>query len=159
MSHRTMAHDTLTLARRYEASPARVFAVWADPEARLAWGAPSEDVTLVQEAADFSVGGEDIAVCVVGGEPAFRVHTRYLDIVPDRRIVLSEVIEAAEGDGRREGVSLVGAEMMPDGGGTRLALTIQTTALDGSDLAQGVEEGWGHALDALGRLAAGAAVA
>ena len=156
MSHRTMAHDTVTLTRRYEASPARVFAAWADPEARRAWGAPSEDVTLVQKAADFSVGGEDVHVCVVGGEPAARVHTRYFDIVPDRRIVLSEVIEA---DGRREGVSLVGAETIPDGEGTLLALTIQTTALDGSDIAQGVEEGWGHALDALGRLAAGAAVA
>lgn len=156
MSHRTMAHDTLTLTRRYEASPARVFAAWADPEARRAWGAPSEDVTLVQEAADFSVGGQDVHVCVVGGEPVARVHTRYLDIVPDRRIVLSEVIE---GDGRREGVSLVGAEMIPEGEGTRLALTIQTTALDGSDLARGVEAGWGSSLDALGRLVSGAAVA
>lgn len=153
-AHTTIAHDTVTMARRYDAPPTRVFAAWADAEARREWGAPSAEVTLVHEAADFSVGGEDVSVCMADGAAVARVHTRYLDIVPDRRVVLTEVIE---GDGRREGVCLVGAEMIPDGAGTRLVLTVQTMALDGAGLARGVEEGWGHALDRLGRLAAGVA--
>ena len=147
MTHRSVTHDTFALTCRYEAPPARVFAAWADADARRRWGAPFAGAALEHEAADFSVGGEDVAICVVDGEPAARVVTRYLDIVPERRIVLSEVIES---DGRTEGVSLVSVEMAPEGDGTALTVTIQTAALDGSGLEGGVREGWAHSLDALG---------
>ena len=57
MTHETIAHDTVTLERRYAAPPQRVFGAWADPEAVRRWGAPSEDVTLRHEATDFRAGG------------------------------------------------------------------------------------------------------
>ena len=147
MTNRTVTHDTFTLRRRYGAPPGRVFAAWADAEARRRWGAPFEGVTLEFEAADFSVGGEDVVVCVADGAPVARVRTRYLNIVSERRIVLTEVVES---DGRTDGVSLVSVEMAPEPDGTALILTVQTAALDGSGLEGGVREGWARALDALG---------
>lgn len=43
-------------------------------------------------------------------------------------------------------------ELTADDAGTHLALTVQTAALDGSGLEQGVDEGWGSAIDNLSRL-------
>ncbi len=147
MSHETMVHRTSTMERTYAASPARVFRAWADPDIRRLWGSPSDEVEIRNEAADFRVGGEDVQLCMVGGEVAARVAGRYLDIVADARIVYSEAI--SEGD-TLLGVSLVSAEFVATGGGTRLVLTLQTVAVDGSDLLDGVVAGWTSALDRLG---------
>jgi uncharacterized protein YndB with AHSA1/START domain len=148
MTHTTMAHRTSTLERTYGASPARVFRAWEDPEVRRIWGSPSDEVQIRNEAADFRVGGEDVQVCMVGDEAVARVVGRYLDIVPEARIVYSEAI--SEGD-TLLGVSQVSAEFIAAGSGTRLVLTLQTVAVDGSDLLDGVAEGWTSALDRLGR--------
>jgi uncharacterized protein YndB with AHSA1/START domain len=114
---------------------------------RRIWGSPSDEVEIINEAADFRIGGEDVQLCRVGGEVVARVVGRYLDIVPDARIVYSESI--SEGD-ILLGVSLVSAEFIAAGGGTRLVLTLQTAALDGSDLLEGVKAGWSSALARLG---------
>ena len=147
MTHQTLAHRTETLEQTYAASPARVFRAWEDPEVRRIWGSPSDEVEIFNEAADFRIGGEDVQLCIVGGETVARVVGRYLDIVPERRIVYSESI--SEGDVLL-GVSLVSAEFIAAGGGTRLVLTLQTAALDGSDLLEGVLAGWSSALERLG---------
>lgn len=147
MTHQTMVHRTETLERTYAASPARVFRAWEDPEVRRIWGAPTDDVVIRNDAADFRVGGEDIQSCIVGGEAVATVVGRYLDIVPDTRIVYSEAISEAD---RLQGVSLVSAEFVGSGSGTRLVLTLQTVAVDGSGLLEGVKEGWTNALERLG---------
>lgn len=147
MTHKTMAHRTSTLERTYAASPARVFRAWEDPDLRRVWGSPSDEVQIRNDAADFRVGGEDRQSCMVGGEAVATVAGRYLDIVPDGRIVYSEAI--SEGD-TLMGVSLVSAEFIAAGSGTQLVLTLQTVAVDGSDLLEGVEAGWTSALDRLG---------
>ena len=69
-------------------------------------------------------------------------------IVMDRRIIYTEVISEP---GKVQGMSLVSAEFIPAGSGTRLVLTLQTVAVDGSDLLDGVETGWSSALDRLGQ--------
>lgn len=143
MTHQTMVHRTETLEATYAASPARVFRAWEDPEVRRIWGSPSDEVTIRNEAADFRVGGEDVQLCMVGGEAVARVVGHYLDIVPDARIVYSEAISEGE---TLLGVSLVSAEFIAEGSGTRLVLTLQTVAVDGSDLLEGVLQGWTSAL-------------
>jgi uncharacterized protein YndB with AHSA1/START domain len=147
MSHQSMVHRTATMERTYASSPARVFAAWADPEIRRLWGSPSDDVQIRNDAADFRVGGEDVQTCLVEGRPVATVSGRYHDIVPDARILYTEVIRD---EVRLQGMSLVSAEFIADGRGTRLLLTLQTVAVDGSDLLEGVEEGWSSALDRLG---------
>ncbi len=37
----TIAHATIVMERAYAAAPARVFAAWADVEARKRWSAPA----------------------------------------------------------------------------------------------------------------------
>lgn len=147
MTHNLIAHRTTTLERSYAASPARVFNAWENPELRRVWSSPSDEVQIRNDAADFRVGGEDIQSCMVEGYAVATVVGRYLDIVPGARIVYSESI--SEGT-TLLGVSLVSAEFITEGSGTRLVLTLQTAALDGSDLLEGVEEGWTSALDRLG---------
>jgi len=151
MSHDTIRHDTDTMERTYAASPAHVFDAWADPEKRRIWGSPSDEIDLRIEAADFSVNGEDITSCMMGDEAIAIVRAHYLDIVPERRIIYNESISSLEA---LEGVSLVAAEFLPEGRGTRLVLTLQTLAVDGSDLLEGVQEGWTSALLRLGVLVA-----
>lgn len=147
MTHETMRHRTETMERTYAASPARVFRAWEDPEIRRVWGSPSQDVQIRNEAADFRVGGEDVQLCMVGDDAVARVVGRYLNIVANARIVYSEAI--SEGD-TLLGVSLVSVEFIAAGRGTRLVLTLQTAAVDGSDLLDGVVQGWTSALDRLG---------
>ncbi len=150
-THDTIALSTFTLERTLKASPARVFRAWAEPEQRAVWAAPEEGITLRIDAADFSVGGQDKTVCVAGGEDAYFVNGRYYDIVPDARIVMTETIATPEG---RLGVSLVSAEFIASGEGCTLVLTVQTSALDGSGLEDGVNEGWTASLDTLAAMLA-----
>ena len=143
MSHDTIRHGSLTIEKTYAASPSRVFGAWADPEMRRIWGSPSDEIDLRIDAADFSVGGEDVSTCMMGDEAIAIVRGRYHDIVTDRRIIYTEIIASMEAI---EGACLVSAEFQPDGQGTRLVLTLQTAALDGADLLEGIQEGWESAL-------------
>ena len=147
MTHASMMHATRVMERTYAASPARVFRAWEDPEVRRLWGTPSDEVEIRNDAADFRIGGEDVQSCMVGGEAVATVVGRYHDIVPDRRIIYTEVISEP---GTLQGMSLVSAEFIPAGNGTRLVLTLQTVAVDGSDLLDGVAAGWTSALERLG---------
>lgn len=143
MTHHTARHGTATLEKGLSATPARVFAAWADPEQRKIWGAPSDEIDMRIDAADFSVGGEDVTTCLAGGEAVAIVRGRYHDIVPDQRIVYTEIIASMD---TLEGACLVTAEFLPEGAGTRLVITLQTVALDGSTLLEEAQEGWGSAL-------------
>ena len=53
MTERSVTHAKFVVERTYDASPARVFAAWADPAAKARWfGQPDEF--------DFTVGGREI---------------------------------------------------------------------------------------------------
>ena len=43
MTDRSVTHATFVVERGYDASPARVFAAWADPEAKARWFASPEE--------------------------------------------------------------------------------------------------------------------
>ena len=143
MTHHTAQHGTATLEKGRSASPARVFAAWADPDQRKVWGSPSDEIDMRIDAADFTVGGEDVTTCLAGGEAVAVVRGRYHDIVPDKRIVYTEIISSMDA---LEGACLVTAEFLAEGAGTRLVVTLQTVALDGSTLLEEAQEGWGSAL-------------
>lgn len=144
----SVIHDTLVLERDYVATPARVFAAFADPAARLRWGPPSDTVRMIYEATDFRVGGQDIAWCGSGEALSYRVDTRYEDIVPDTRLVMTETVSTG---GVRLSVSLITITLIASPGGTRLVLTDQIAALDDSDMVAGSRVGWSASLDNLSR--------
>ncbi|MBI5283564.1 MAG: SRPBCC family protein [Chloroflexi bacterium] len=147
MTERSTRHATVVVERTFEAPPARVFAAWEDVDARTRWGVPAGDEIVFDES-DFRVGGRDISRCGPAGDLSFLLEWRYQDIVPAERIVLTEI--AADG-ATRLSVSLLTAEFKPAGSSTRLVLTLQVVALDGSDILDGFESGWTEVLENLAR--------
>jgi uncharacterized protein YndB with AHSA1/START domain len=140
------AHDTIVMERTYKASPQRVFAAWASVEARERWSPPSPEIRVVYDSHNFRVGGIDVVRCGESGDMRFLAHVWYADIIPDRRIVMAERVSEA---GKRVSAALITVELRPSGRDTLLALTLQITAIDGSDMLAGYRQGWGAALDNL----------
>jgi uncharacterized protein YndB with AHSA1/START domain len=143
MSERSVEHATFTVKRTYEATPARVFAAWAEPAAKARWfGSGAND----EHELDFRIGGREWSR---GGAPNGETYTfeaRYQDIVPDERIVYAYEMQL---EGTRISVSLGTVQLKPDGGGTQLTYTEQGAYLDGLDTPAQREHGTGALFDAL----------
>ena len=147
MNERSVTHATFVVERTYDASPARVFAAWADPAAKARWFAGPAEWGTAEFELDFRVGGREINR---GGPPGGPVHSfdaRYHDIVPNQRIVYAYDLYL---DDKRISVSLATVEFKPEGAGTRLIFTEQGAFLDGHDTSAPREQGTGDLLDALG---------
>jgi uncharacterized protein YndB with AHSA1/START domain len=143
-----LAHATLVMERSYPASPARVFAAWESAEARARWSAPTPEITIKYEQADFREGGRDVVRCIEAGKADFLAEVHYLDIRRDRHIVFAESVANGE---RRVSAALVSVEIAPQGARARLTLTLQIASFDGADMTAGYNEGWSAALDNLAR--------
>lgn len=144
----TLAQETIILERTYKATPARVFEAWRDPVARERWSKPSDDTGLVYEQADFRVGGEDISRCGPKDDMRFLARVRYLEIVPDARIVVAESI--AE-NGKMSAASLIVIDFEAVGQSTRMTVTMHVSGLDGPEFVEGYREGWNPTLDNLAK--------
>jgi uncharacterized protein YndB with AHSA1/START domain len=143
----SVTHSTFSLERTYDASPARVFAAFADPEQKAVWFAgPPEWATPVYEF-DFRVGGRERNSGGPKEGPVHHFEALYYDIVPDERIVYSYEMHL---DDKRISVSLATIELAPAGDGTRLTLTEQGAYLDDFDDPKLRENGTGQLLEALG---------
>jgi uncharacterized protein YndB with AHSA1/START domain len=140
-------HATITLERTYPAPIERVFEEFADPVARARWSPPSNDV-LIYEETDFREGGRDIFRCGPKNDPKFRGETSYHLIVPNKRVVSSETLDA---DGQRLAVSLTTLDFEPAGEGTNLRVTVQLVSLVGPGMIVGYEDGNKSALENLSR--------
>jgi uncharacterized protein YndB with AHSA1/START domain len=142
MSERSTIHSTFVVERVYDASPARVFDAWADPEAKSQWfGPPSAS----GHSLDFAVGGSEHLAVTMDGD-VYTYDARYQDIVPEQRIVHTYDMHRNED---RISVSLATIEFAPEGAGTRLTLTEQGVYLDGHDTPEQREHGTREFLDAL----------
>lgn len=147
MTERSVTHATFTITRHYNASPARVFAAWAEKDRKAQWFGSHEGWTSQGHSVDFRTGGrEHLSIAAADGV----VHTfdaRYQDIVPDERIVYSYDMHLND---TRISVSLATVELKPDSKGTRLVFTEQGAFLDGHDNAGQREAGTLSLLDNLG---------
>jgi uncharacterized protein YndB with AHSA1/START domain len=147
VTERSVTHAAFVVERSYPASPARVFAAWADPAAKARWFASPEEWGRDEFELAFRVGGREVSR---GGPPGGPVHTyeaHYQDIVPIERIVYSYSMSL---DQTLISVSLATVELKPEAAGTRLVLTEQGAYLDGYDDTGQRERGTGELLDALG---------
>ncbi len=144
----TVAHATIVMERTYSAAPARVFCAWADAEAKARWSAPTGDVVIKYEAADFREGGRDVVRCIEPNQPDYVATVHYLDLRTDSRIVFAE--EVSNG-ATRVSAALISIELTPKGAGTHLLLTMQIASFDGSNMEQGYQFGWSAALDNLAK--------
>jgi len=142
----SVEHGTICLERVYKAAPARVFAAWAEPAARAKWDVPGRWI-ITEQTFDFREGGREVKRFGPAGDPRFVAETRYVDIVPEQRIVYAYGMTSR---GERISVSLTTVEFSPSAGGTHLVLTEQVTFLDGRDNAINREEGLASMLDKIG---------
>jgi len=143
---RSVEHGTIRLERVYKAAPARVFAAWAEPAARARWDVPGRWI-IAEQTFDFREGGYEVKRFGPREDPRFVAETRYVDIVPERRIIYAY---GMTNRGERISVSLTTVEFSPSAGGTRLVLTEQIAFLDGRDNAINREEGLSSMLDKIG---------
>jgi uncharacterized protein YndB with AHSA1/START domain len=143
MSDRSVAHATFAIERVYDASPARVFEAWADPEAKKRWFGPEEKGRYEL---DFRVGGQEHLTIGTPDGPTYRFDASYQDIVPDERIVYAYDMHR---DDTRISVSLATVELVSAGAGTRLRFTEQAAFLDGQDTPGERERGTGTLLENL----------
>ena len=143
MSDRSATHSTFVIERDYDAAPARVFAAWADVNAKGQWFGPGGDHG---HALDFREGGRERFEAGVAGA-VYSYDALYEDIVPDERIVYTYNMRR---DGVRMSVSVTTVELLADGRGTHLRYTEQGVFLDGEDTPEQREHGTGELLDKLG---------
>ena len=147
MNERHVTHATFTIERTYDASPARVFAAWADPAAKRRWFAGPGEAGTSEHQLDFQVGGRESNRGRPPGGPIYTFEARYQDIVPDQRIVYTYDMYL---DKTRISVSLATVEFEAMDNGIRLIVTEQGAYLDGHDKPQYREQGTNDLLDALG---------
>ena len=116
MATQTATKPSLTLKRRYNAPPAKVFAAWTEPEKLARWMGP-EQVTAVRAEADVRVGGRYHIKMITPGDE-HDVGGVYRELVPNEKIVFTWAWKSTP-----ERESLVTVLLKADGGGTLLTLT------------------------------------
>jgi len=141
---------TLTFQRDVPVPAAVLWQAWTAPAARAVWASPAPSVTVEFVEADTRVGGREISLCKVEGQPDVRCECHWLDLAPPQRSVNVEVVGA---QGVTHSVALVTAQITPVGDASRLDVTIQLTSLS-DDMEAGYRHGFGVGLTQLAGVAA-----
>jgi uncharacterized protein YndB with AHSA1/START domain len=154
----TLPTDTqILITREFDAPRHLVWKAWTTPElVKRWWHANRGEVTVVEM--DLRVGGKWRSAMVAddGTEVAF--HGEYREVVPNERLVSTEVYEGLpEGVSEEEGGTLNTATFEETDGRTRLTLLIEATNKVSRDaiIASGMEAGLQDALDLLEEVARG----
>jgi uncharacterized protein YndB with AHSA1/START domain len=148
--------EQILITREFAAPRHLVFKAWTTPElVKQWWHAKRGEVTLVE--IDLRVGGKWRYVMVVADE-GFEVgfHGEYLEVVPNERIVSTEVYEGLpEGVSAEDGGTVNTATFAEADGRTLVTLLVQATNKVSRDtiIDSGMENGLQDALDLLEQLA------
>jgi uncharacterized protein YndB with AHSA1/START domain len=141
MSTVATVKPSLTIKRRFNAPPAKVFAAWTDPEKVKLWMGPGE-VKTVRAEYDLRVGGSyHIGMLTPAGE-AHDVSGVYREVVPNEKLVFTWAWKTTP-----ERESLVTVTFKPDGDGTLMTLTHEQ--LFDADARDRHQYGWNGALEKL----------
>ena len=137
-------HGSFSLDRVYEASPARVFKAFADPESKARWFSAEDGWQELRREMDFRPGGQEV---LHGRFPSGRESlfvARYHEIVPDERLVYVYDMHV---NGGFMSVSLATIELTPRGGKTALRITEQAVFVDGQDGNESRRQGTAYLLE------------
>lgn len=148
---RSVTHASFTITRRWNASPARVFAAFADETQKDKWFSGDGAWTKVERSFDFREGGIETLIGKWKSGVVTRFDCVYRDIVPPAagdagRIIYSYTMFV---DGRKISVSQAAIELHADGDGTKFVLTEYGDYLDGYEDAGSREHGTNALMDAL----------
>jgi len=137
---------SLTLKRRFNATPEKVYAAWTDPEKIAKWFGP-EQVETLRAQADARVGGGFRIVMRSPDGEEHDVSGVYREVVPNEKLVFTWAWRSTP-----ERESLVTILIKPDGAGSLLTL-IHEQFFD--EIARDHHrEGWTGCLDKLERFLA-----
>lgn len=144
LASRSATHGSFTIERVFRSEPSKVFRAFSDPDRKRRWFAEGPGFHLDSFDMDFRVGGEETSrFRFVGDKPIAEgtpCHndTVYMDIVPDRRIVIAYSMSFG---GAPFSASLATMEFLAEGSGTRLVLTEQAAFFEGGDGIEMREQG------------------
>ncbi|MGB3490122.1 MAG: SRPBCC domain-containing protein [Xanthobacteraceae bacterium] len=141
-----LTQPSLTLNRRINATPEKVFAAWIDPEKIVRWFGPAHTIDgSVQAEMDVRVGGSFRISFKTNDGEFHQVGGDYREVTPPQRLVFSWAWHSTP-----ERESLVTVTLRPDGDGTLLSLNhgqfFDEAARDGH------ERGWTGTLDKLEKM-------
>jgi len=147
----TLPSDTqILITREFDAPKHLVFKAWTTPDLIARWWAGRRG-TVTSVEVDLRVGGRWRYVMVTneGFEVAF--HGEYREIVPDERLVSTEVFEAVPDDFAVDTLALTEQE-----GRTTLTVLVDHTTKEARDMhvESGMEGGLREALDSLAQVVA-----
>jgi uncharacterized protein YndB with AHSA1/START domain len=109
------ARPSLTLTRRFSASPEKVYAAWADPQRLVQWFGPvAVEEGSVTADIDLRAGG-GYRISFRAGGTYNEVSGVYREVVPNRKLVFSWAWHSTP-----ERESLVTISIRPEGAGTLL---------------------------------------
>lgn len=140
---------TLKFERDVAAPSSALWQAWTAPAARAVWAAPTASVTVEFLEADTRVGGREVSLCKVEGQPDIRCECGWLALQPELRSVNYEVIAS---EGVTQSAALVTADIADAGERSRLVVTVQLSSL-AQDMEAGYQQGFGAGLDNLAGVA------
>lgn len=116
MSTAATVKPSLTIKRRFNAPPAKVFSAWIDPEKVKRWMGPGEVKALNVES-DPRVGGRYRWIMQAPDGQQHDVSGSYREVVPNEKLVFTWAWKSTP-----ERQSLVTVTFKDDGGGTLMTL-------------------------------------
>jgi uncharacterized protein YndB with AHSA1/START domain len=143
------ADDQILITREFDAPKHLVFRAWTEPDLiRRWWHADRGEIKSVE--VDFRVGGNWRYVMVAPEDFEVAFHGEYLEIVPDERVVSTEVYE-----GMPDAQAIDTVEFSEVDGRTLVTLLVQHEKKEHRDahIESGMEDGLQDALDLLEEVA------
>ena len=141
--------EQILITREFDAPRHLVYKAWTTPElVRRWWSGERGEVTVAE--IDLRVGGTWRYVMLAHGGMEVGFHGEFLELVPDERIVSTEVFE-----GMPEGQSVNTMTLTETQGRTRLSILVQHTIQEHRDahINSGMEGGMQEAMDRLEQVA------
>jgi uncharacterized protein YndB with AHSA1/START domain len=147
--------EQILITREFAAPKHLVYKAWTTPElVKRWWNAKRGEVTIAE--IDLRVGGKWRWVMIADGGFEVGFHGEYLELVPNERIVSTEIYEGLpEGVSEEEGGTVNAATFVETNGRTTLTLLIQAANKTSRDaiIESGMEAGLQDALDLLEEVA------
>ena len=141
-----ITHATFFLERVYDATPARVFHAFTDPEARLRWFFKADSWSIhAHTGGELAIGAQESSrFSPPGASVLITNDSIYLDVAPNERVIFAYAMTISDAP---LSSSLATVEFRPEGKGTRLVFTEQGAYLDGN--VAGREDGTREMLETL----------